>query len=240
MALAQARVIRGAVATLGVSERVAFLRRTYAHLGVALIAFIALTAAFMQTETSASVSYSVLTTRGGFLMVLILFMVIGAVAQRMALAQTSSAVQYLGLAIGVIGEAAVLQPLLWRLVWTSRASADIEQLILTSALVTIAIFVGLTLTVFISKKDFSFLRGILTMATFAALGLIIASLIFGFALGTVFMGAMVMLLGGYILYQTSIMMSQFPPTAHVGAALMLFSTIATVFWYVLQLFADRR
>ena len=43
MAFAQqlARPIQGAVATLGVSDRVAFLRKTYAHLGVALIAFAA-------------------------------------------------------------------------------------------------------------------------------------------------------------------------------------------------------
>ena len=49
------------------------------------------------------------------------------------------------------------------------------------------------------------------------------------------MGLMILLMAGYILYQTSIIMSQFPPTAHVAAALMLFSTIATLFWYVLRL-----
>jgi hypothetical protein len=32
-----ARPIEGAVATLGVSDRVTFLRKTYAHLGAALI-----------------------------------------------------------------------------------------------------------------------------------------------------------------------------------------------------------
>jgi len=35
-------------------------------------------------------------------------------------------------------------------------------------------------------------------------------------------------------------MRDFPPTAHVAAALMLFSTIATLFWYVLQLVMSLR
>lgn len=102
-------------------------------------------------------------------------------------------------------------------------------------MVTLAIFVGLSATVFVTRKDFSFLRGILVIASFAALGVIIASAIFGFSLGAIFAGVMVLLMAGYILYQTSIIMSQFPPTAHVAAALMLFSTVATLFWYVLQL-----
>ena len=40
-ARAQQRSIPGAVATVGVNERVAFLRRTYAHLGLAILAFVA-------------------------------------------------------------------------------------------------------------------------------------------------------------------------------------------------------
>ena len=43
-----------------------------------------------------------------------------------------------------------------------------------------------------------------------------------------------LLMAGYVLYQTSVIATQFPPTHHVAAALMLFSTIATMFWYVLR------
>jgi FtsH-binding integral membrane protein len=73
------------------------------------------------------------------------------------------------------------------------------------------------------------------VGTFAALGVIIASIAFGFSLGAFFCGLMILLMAGYILYQTTVVMKEFPPTAHVSAALMLFSTIATLFWYVLQL-----
>jgi hypothetical protein len=68
--------------------------------------------------------------------------------------------------------------------------------------------------------------------------------LFGFSLGALFCGAMILLMAGYILYETTLVMSQFPPTAHVAAALMLFSSVATLFLYVLQflmtLASDRR
>src|SRR5258707_1809110 len=41
-------------------------------------------------------------------------------------------------------------------------------------------------------------------------------------------------------YQTSLVMSYFPPTGYVRAALMLFSTIATLFWYVLRFLMEMR
>ena len=114
------------------------------------------------------------------------------------------------------------------------------SLILQAVAITLTIFIGLTITVFVTKKDFSFLRGALTIGAFAMLGIIIASAIFGFHLGALFCGFGVLLLSGYILYQTSLVMSYFPPSGYVAAALMLFSTIATLFWYVLQLLMSLR
>src|SRR3954470_19107280 len=105
MAFAQQnmRPIQGAVATLGVSDRVNFLRKTYAHLGVALIAFAALTAYFMRYMTMTSLKFSSFAFRGqmNWLLVLGLFMVVGVVAQRLAQSQTSRGLQYLGLGVAV-------------------------------------------------------------------------------------------------------------------------------------------
>lgn len=235
-AMADRRPIRGAVATLGVSERVSFLRRTYAHLGIALVAWAAATAGMMRfmPETSLSFSRWALTGRWNWFLVLGAFMLVGYVAERMARSNTSRGIQYGGLALFVAAEALLLQPILWVAIIRFGAS-EADKLILNAGLITVTIFVGLTATVFLTKKDFSFLRGILTVLTFAALGVIIASMIFGFQLGAIFCGAMIALMAGYILYQTSAVMKDFPPTHHVAAALMLFSTIATLFWYVLQL-----
>lgn len=247
MAFAQsARPIQGAVATLGVSDRVAFLRKTYGLLGLSLIAFAAVTAGMMRFATHLSLSFSVwaLSGRYTWLAVLGMFMAVGWVTKSMARSTTSNVIPLLGLLLGVVAEAVILQPLLWLCIdmfgHVNVQSADFQlgdagKIIMEAAIITIVIFVGLTLTVFISGKDFSFLRGALMICSFAALGVIVGSLLFGFSLGVVFCGAMVLLMAGYILYQTSLCMAHFPPTAYVAAALMLFSTIATLFWYVLQL-----
>jgi len=237
MAFAQAaarRPIEGAVATAGVSDRIAFLRKTYAHLGAALIAFAMIAFGMMRFATEFSFSFSrwAFTGRWNWALVIGLFMVVGYIAERLARSETSRGIQYVGLGIAVLAEGLILQPLLWVLFLRFHAASSI----LSQAIaITLAIFVGLTLTVFITKKDFSFLRGVLSICTFAVLGIIIASILFGFTLGAVFCGFVVLLMAGYILFQTSIIMKEFPPTAHVSAALMLFSTVATLFWYVLQL-----
>nr|HEX4314626.1 Bax inhibitor-1 family protein [Kofleriaceae bacterium] len=256
MALAQsARPIPGAVATLGVSDRVDFLRKTYAHLAIALIAFAGLTAGLLKFATATSYSFStwaIFGPRYNWGIVLVAFMVIGWVAERLARHSESRALQYFGLFLAVVGEAVILQPMIWILMVQFSASSTGDwgyhtvpvldglaaKILIEAVVITLAIFVGLTLTVFITKKDFSFMRGILSILTFGALGVIVASLIFGFNLGAIFSGAIILLMAGYILYQTSLVMSYFPPTGYVAAALMLFSTIATLFWYVLRLLME--
>jgi uncharacterized protein len=236
MAFAQStRPIEGAVATVGVSDRVAFLRKTYAHLGGALIAWAALTGAFFRfaPETSFKFSRWALDGRWNWLAVIALFMVVGMIAQKLAQSNTSRGLQYLGLGLEVGAWTFLLQPVLWVL-FSNFHAGEPMKILGEAVVITLAIFVGLTLTVFISKKDFSFMRGALMIGMFAAMGVVLASLLFGFQLGAIFCGAMVLLMAGYILYQTSIIMKSFPPTAHVAAALMLFSTVATLFWYVLQ------
>ena len=248
---ASARPIEGAVATMGVSDRVAFLRKTYVHLGVALIAFAAITAGMMKfaTETSLKFSSWALGGRWNWLLILGLFMVVGYVAERLAQSEASRGLQYVGLGIFVIAEAVLLQPMLWLLIvkFGDPQMIGIEggmlvgqaaSILMQAIVITLAIFIGLTLTVFLTKKDFSFMRGALAIGTFAALGVILASAIFGFSLGAFFTGAMILLMAGYILYQTSLVMSYFPPSGYVAASLMLFSTIATLFWYVLRILME--
>ncbi|MDQ3365447.1 MAG: hypothetical protein M3680_08470 [Myxococcota bacterium] len=65
MAFAQSsRPIPGAVATLGVSDRVTFLRKTYAHLGVALIAFALIAGGMMSFMPEVSLRFSIWASRG--------------------------------------------------------------------------------------------------------------------------------------------------------------------------------
>lgn len=258
MAFAQAaarRPIAGAVATLGVSDRVTFLRKTYAHLTVALFGFALVTYYLMAQATTFSLKFSGWALTGGgfnWLIVLMLFMGVGYLAERLARSETSKGLQYLGLGVAVVAEAVLLQPMLWILVMKfggnagrmAMASGDLAmgseagKILAESVGITLAIFSGLTATVFWTKKDFTFLRGALSIATFAVLGLIVCSMMFGFHLGAIFTGFMILLMAGYILMQTSLVMSYFPPSGYVAASLMLFSTIATLFWYVLRLMME--
>lgn len=242
MAFAQqhARPIEGAVATLGVSDRVSFLRKTYGLLGVSLIAFAVICFGMMRFTPEMSIKWSSWALSGfNWLLVVGLFVGVGMISERLAASETSRGLQYLGLAIGIVAYGFLFQPLLW-MVFIKLGVSGGASLITQAGLITLAIFIGLTLTVFLTKKDFSFLRGALMIGSFAALGVIIASILFGFSLGGVFAGVMILLMAGYVLFQTSLVMSHFPPTAHVAAALMLFSTVATLFWYVIRLLMSLR
>ncbi|MEZ4360372.1 MAG: Bax inhibitor-1 family protein [Kofleriaceae bacterium] len=247
MAFSQARSYRSidsAVATLGVSDRVSFLRKTYAHLGGALLAWAGLTTLIMRATPELSLRFSAWALNSGahWMIILAAFMGIGYLSERLAASERSRGLQYLGLAMTVVTWSFLLQPLLWVVVLKSDGGTAFDPMALLgqAGLITAAIFIGLTLTVFLTRKDFSFMRGALTIGSFAALGVIIASIAFGFSLGALFSGAMILLLAGYILYQTSQVMAHFRPTQHVAAALMLFSTVATLFWYVVRLLLASR
>jgi uncharacterized protein len=68
---------------------------------------------------------------------------------------------------------------------------------------------------------------------------IIASLIFGFELGTWFSVAMIGFAGAAVLYDTSNIMHHYPEDKYVAASLALFASIALMFWYILRLFMSR-
>jgi FtsH-binding integral membrane protein len=229
---AQLRSIPGAVATVGVNDRVAFLRRTYAHLGAAILAFVALSAWLQMSGVALGFTkWMVAGGRFNLLIVFGLFIASGAITQRLARSETSVAMQYFGLALGVLAYAIFLSPMLL----IAREYVHDRFIIQKAGLFTLLIFGGLTATVFITRKDFSFLRGMLAIAAMAAFGIIISSIVFDFQLGSIFSVAMIVLMAGYILYQTSLLMAYFHPRQHVAASLMLFSTIATLFLYVLRL-----
>ena len=113
-------------------------------------------------------------------------------------------------------------------------------LLLQAGLITGLLFAGITATAFMTRKDFSFLGGILTIGGFVALGVIICSAIWGFELGMFFSGIMCLFAGGSILYTTSNIIHHYRPTQHVAASLALFAGVMLLLWYVLRLLMSRR
>ena len=216
------------VANSPASERAAFIRRTYAHLAVALLGFIAVEYYLVHSSFAASLVSSML---GGmsWLIVLGLFMGVSYLANKLAASQTSQQMQYLGLGLFVVAEAIVFLPLLY--IATFYAG---EGLIATAGLMTLLLVGGITATVFITKKDFSFMGSVLSIGGFVALGFILCSMIFGFSLGLVFSSVMVLFAGGSVLYSTSNILHRYNTDQHVAASLSLFASVALLFFYILQ------
>ena len=145
----------------------------------------------------------------------------------------SRAVQYVALVGFVVAEAIIFVPLL-------AIAITLQPGIVESAVgVTLLGTAGLTAVALITRKDFSFLRGMLVWGGILALVGIVASVLFGFELGTWFSVAMIGFAGAAVLYDTSNILHHYPEDRYVGAALALFASIALMFWYVLRLFMSR-
>jgi FtsH-binding integral membrane protein len=216
-------------------ERAAFIRRTYGHLAAAILAFIGLE--FILLRFVPGIDQIVRGMLGAsWLLILVAFMVVSWVAQYWARSGASQGVQYLGLGLYVVAEAIIFLPLLY----IADHAFPGQHVIRTAGILTLSVFGGLTAVVFVTRKDFSFLGPILCIAGFIALGLIFASMLIGFSMGLLFCFAMVALLSGYILYYTSNVLYHYNTNQHVAAALALFSSIATLFWYVLQIVMSSR
>lgn len=222
------------VAAAPVDVRATFIRKTYAHLAGAIAAFIALEFALFQIPGIEQKVFGVLATSPySWLIVLGAFLVVSWIANKWAMSSTSLGMQYAGLGLYVVAEAVIFLPLL--LIASSLGQLQGTNLIGQAGVITTALFLGLTLIAFTTKKDFSFLGGILKVGFLVALGLIVAAVVFGFNLGLIFAGAMVLLAGGSILYTTSNIIHHYGTTQYVAASLGLFASVALLFWYVLQI-----
>ena len=228
------------VSALSAETRAEFIKKTYAHLAMAIAALVGLELLAFGLMPEPAVNRVVEIMMGGrfnWLIVLGAFMAASYVAHKWAANGASVGQQYAGLALYVVAETIILFPLL--AIAGFYANADLDSttfgLVGTAALITLLLTAGITAFVFITGANFSFLGGFLSMAAIAAFGLIVASAIFGFSLGLVFIVAMIVLMCGFILYETSNVLHTYPVGFHVAAALALFASIATLFWYVLQL-----
>ncbi len=217
-------------------ERAGFIRKTYAHLAGAVLIFTLMEAYLISSGAGLAVAQTMLGGRFSWFIVLALFMGVSMLANWWANSQTSKAMQYMGLGLYIVAQAIIFLPLLFIV----ASYADGYQIFAKAGLVTGGLFLGLTSVVFLTRKDFSFLGPILGIGGFVALGLIAASLLFGFTLGNVFSFAMVAFAGGAILYQTSGILHQYRPNQYVAASLALFASVALLFWYIIRIFLGSR
>lgn len=221
-------------ASASVEARAGFIVRTYLHLFGAIVLFTAIEIALFSTGLAMSIIRPIAAAGSfGWLMVMGGFVVVSWIASHVAMSSASGAAQYLALLAYVIVQALIFVPLL------AIAQAVAPGAIQSAAVVTLGGFSALTAVAFLTRKDFSFLGGLLRWGFIVALLLIVGGVVFGFKLGLFFSVAMVGLAGAAILYDTSNVLHHFPTDRHVGAALQLFASVALMFWYVLRIFLSR-
>jgi len=219
-------------------ERAAFIRKTYLHLAFAILGLVLLEAGLILVITSAAAEGRVLSimwgTRFSWLVVLGAFMLVSFLADYWARADSPRPMQYAGLCLYVTAMSIILLPLL-------LAATILDPITIPkAAIMTLAVFAGLSTAALMTRKDFSFLGPILCVGFSLSLGLIVVAILFGLELGTWFALGMVALLCASVLYQTSNMVHHYRTDQYVAASLGLFASVATMFWYILLLFLDRR
>lgn len=218
------------VSALDADSRSSFIWRVYNHVALSIIGFAAIEVWLFSSGLAETIA-SALFNR--WLLVLGAFMIVGWLATHVAHTVQSRPMQYLALVGFVVAEAIIFVPLLF------VAQAAAPGVIESAAGVTLLGTGVLTAVVFITKKDFSFLRGMLMWIGILALAAIVGSFIFPYQLGTWFSYAMIAFAGAAVLYDTSNILHHYPEDRYVGAALQLFASIALMFWYVLRLFMSR-
>ncbi|MEX2125507.1 MAG: Bax inhibitor-1 family protein [Woeseia sp.] len=218
------------VADLASADRSNFIWKCYVHVVGAILAFAAIEMYFFQSGIAAAIAAPMLNN---WLMVLGAFMLASWGASHVAHRVQSKNAQYAALGAFVVVEALIFAPILY------IADATAPGVIDSAAGVTILGTIGLVATAMITRKDFSFLRGLLVWIGILALVGIVASVFFGFELGTWFSVAMIGFAGAAVLYDTSNIMHHYPEDKYVAASMALFASIALMFWYVLRLFMSR-
>lgn len=213
--------------------RAAFIRQTYLHVVGAIVAFAAVEALLLRWPGARELARR-MTESYNWLLVILVFGIVTSFADRWARTTTSAGKVYAGFALFIVAEGLLFLPLMLGV--ADRA----DDVLPTAALITALMVAGLTAAVFFTGADFSFLRGALIVGGFLSLGLIVASILFGFSLGPLFAFAMVAFASGAILYNTSNILRAYRTDQAVAAALSLFASIALLFWYVLSIVSRQR
>lgn len=223
------------VGQLSQVDKVAFYKKTYSHVAGGVLVFILFEYLLLQSDTIVEFMLS-MTEGWRWLVMLGGFMFVTNYAEKMTLKTPDKNMQYLAFGIYILAEALIFVPLIYIAAFYMDSGPEILN---QAAIVTLALFTGLSAVVFVTKKDFSFLKTGLTVGFFIAMGLIIAGSLFGFNLGLWFSVGMCLLAAGSIIYQTSNLVHKYTNEDYIPAALGLFASLMLLFWYVLSIFMSR-
>jgi modulator of FtsH protease len=220
------------VAETSVNERIASLKRVYGWMTAALLMTVVGAAISIQSGITAAMM------SGGFLMTILVFVAWIALAHVLQKVRHVPMVNVMAFAAYALFTGLVVSSLILIAMLYGEALAGDSMTYIYQALgLTVAVFGGLTIYTFFTKRDFSFLRGMLITGL---IGIIVLGLmnafIFqssGMAMAVSFFG--VLLFSGFILYDTQRIMKQYPVDEHVAGAMTLFLNFVLLFMYMLRL-----
>ena len=236
------------VADAAPTERASFYRRTYLTVAAAFALFGALLWASFEVPVGGSllaVSYletlqGLFQSMGNWAMLVMLgvFWLGTSVAQSAVFSQASRPVKLAGFLGYILLQVALFIPLIAMVEVSTRGESS--QILLPACAVTGALVLGLTVAAFVTQADFSFLRTVLVVGSFGALGVVVVAAFMGTGLGVWFSLAMIALMATAVLYQTWQVRTQFSTDQDLEAGFALFAAFVTLLFYVIRLFLQRR
>jgi FtsH-binding integral membrane protein len=213
----------GAVANASGDVRAAFIRKVYGLFFTSVLVMVGVGVFCAQPAVAT-------TIMGLFMPILIVDFVLG-IAVAFARRTTGLNVALLYLFAAVQG--AIMGPLL---ILLNRAVPGVP---LEAAVLTCAVFGGLTLYALQSGKDFSFLGGMLFAALIALLvGGIVMFFVHSPLISMFYSVAGVLIFSGYVLYDTSNIMRRLGPDEAIAGAISLYLDFINLFWYILRLLME--
>ncbi|MFO0745575.1 MAG: Bax inhibitor-1/YccA family protein [Myxococcota bacterium] len=131
----------------------------------------------------------------------------------------------------------VLSTIIYLAIWLAeRNGANGATYLLQAGGLTLGAFAAISAYAFISKRDFSFMRGFLTVGSVVLLGaLLIGFFVESTGYQIAISAAGVLLFSGFVLYDTSRVLKTVPDGEHVAGAMMLYLDFVMLFIYVLRL-----
>jgi modulator of FtsH protease len=233
-------------------ERVQYLRKVYGLLGAS--AAIALLVGGLVTSSALGVEQ--LPTRHGVIEVpsvvysmletpALLWAAFGALFVSTFVASWVSKVKVVNV-IALFGVAALMGLDLAPMVWIASIKGDLGLTasaapVRDAAVMTLAVFGGITGYVFVTKKDFSYMRGFLSMAVWALFAAGLLTFVFqseAFSLAVAGVGALITM--AMLLYVTSYIFRNSEMDDPVGDALALLVQLRNLFMFLLRLFMSSR
>jgi uncharacterized protein len=219
--------------TINSNSRVHFIQKTYLHLFLNIVLFSILTFAFLFITPLQSLLAVIAGSRWMWLIMIVAFGIGAGILQGVAYNSTSKTTQYSALLGFILLEALIFSPI--------AVYALAVGVLLQALLATIGLFGVLTLSVLVTKTNYNFLQNFLVVGTLASGLVILIGIAFGLNIfGTIFSIIMILLMCGWVLYDTSKISREYPENKYIAASIAIFADFVSLLWYVIQLLGGSR